>query len=98
MPLNLENRVLQPTVAKLQHTTKNRQKCTSDVSFTHIFLPYTLKIGFYHIYFAYKEILRKLVHAINRDFLVLKIENFQLKNTFLIFAQNIDCGYTLKFA
>ena len=29
-------------------------------------------------------------------FLALKIENFQLKNfdIFLIFAQNIDCGYT----
>ena len=31
-------------------------------------------------------------------FLVLKFENFQLKNfdSFLIFAQNIDCGYTLE--
>ena len=31
-------------------------------------------------------------------FLTLKIENFQLKNSdiFLIFAQNIDCGYTLE--
>ena len=31
-------------------------------------------------------------------FLALKIENFQLKNfdIFLIFAQNIDCGYTLE--
>ena len=31
-------------------------------------------------------------------FLALKIENFQLKNfdIFLIFAQNIDCGYTLS--
>ena len=31
-------------------------------------------------------------------FLALKIENFQLKNfdNFLIFAQNIDCGYTLE--
>ena len=30
--------------------------------------------------------------------LALKIENFQLKNfdIFLIFAQNIDCGYTLE--
>ena len=30
-------------------------------------------------------------------FKVVKIENFQLKNfdIFLIFAQNIDCGYTL---
>ena len=42
--------------------------------------------------------LRKLANAINRDFLALKIENFQLKNIdiFLIFAQNIDCGYTLE--
>ena len=32
------------------------------------------------------------------SFLALKIENFQLKNfdIFLIFAQNIDCGYTLE--
>ena len=31
-------------------------------------------------------------------FLALKIENFQLKKNdiFLIFAQNIDCGYTLE--
>ena len=31
-------------------------------------------------------------------FLALKIENFQLKKIviFLIFAQNIDCGYTLE--
>ena len=31
-------------------------------------------------------------------FKVVKIENFQLKNVdiFLIFAQNIDCGYTLE--
>ena len=31
-------------------------------------------------------------------FCTLKIENFQLKNfdIFLIFAQNIDCGYKLE--
>ena len=42
--------------------------------------------------------LRKLAHAINRIFLSLKIEHFQLKkfDIFLIFAQNIDCGYTLE--
>ena len=42
--------------------------------------------------------LRKLAHAIYRDFLAVKIENFQLKkiDIFLIFAQNIDCGYTLE--
>ena len=39
--------------------------------------------------------LRKL--AIYRDFLALKNENFQLKffDIFLIFAENIDCGYAL---
>ena len=33
-----------------------------------------------------------------KAFLALKIENFQLKifDIFLIFAQNIDCGYTLE--
>ena len=43
--------------------------------------------------------LRKLAHAINRDFYALKIDFFfQLKNVdiFLIFAQNIDYGYTLE--
>ena len=42
--------------------------------------------------------LRKLDHAIYRDFLALKTENFQLKmfDITLIFAQNIDCGYTLE--
>ena len=31
-------------------------------------------------------------------FLALKVENFQLKNfdIFLIFAQNINCGYMLE--
>ena len=43
--------------------------------------------------------LRKLAHAIYRDFLSFKnIEKFQLKtfDIFLIFAQNIDCGYKLE--
>ena len=42
--------------------------------------------------------LRKHAYAINRDFFSFKIENFQLKNfdIFLIFSQNIDCGYTLE--
>ena len=33
-----------------------------------------------------------------QSFLALKIENFQLKtfDIFLIFAQNIDCGYKLE--
>ena len=44
---------------------------------------------FYHS--ALFDSLRKLIHAINRDFLALKIEHFQLKkfDIFLIFAQNI---------
>ena len=44
------------------------------------------------------ELLRKLAHAIYKDFSSLKIENFQLKilDIFLIFAQNIDCGYSLE--
>ena len=53
----------------------------------------------YHLIVKHQNIaLRKLVHAIYRDFLALKNENFQLKNSdiFLIFAQNIDCGYTLE--
>ena len=42
--------------------------------------------------------LQKLAYVINRDCLSLKNENFQQKNfdIFLIFAQNIDCGYTLE--
>ena len=43
-------------------------------------------------------VLRKLAHAIYRDFHSYKInENFQQKkfDIFLIFAQNIDCGYTM---
>ena len=46
----------------------------------------------------HRHTLRKLAHSIHTDFLALKIENFQLKIfvIFLIFAQNIDCGYTLE--
>ena len=42
--------------------------------------------------------LRKLAHAIYRYFLSSKTENFLRKkiDIFLIFAQNIDCGYTLE--
>ena len=42
--------------------------------------------------------LRKLAHALNIYFLALKIEKFRLKifDIFLIFAQNIDCWYTLE--
>ena len=46
------------------------------------------------------QTLRKHVHVINRLFLSCrkKIRNFQLKNIniFNIFAQNIDCGYSLE--
>ena len=42
--------------------------------------------------------LRKHAHMIYRNFLSSKIDNFQRKifDIFLIFAQNIDCGYTLE--
>ena len=41
--------------------------------------------------------LPKLAHAINICFLALKIENLlKIFDIFLIFAQNIDCGYTLE--
>ena len=41
--------------------------------------------------------LRKHAHAIFNNISRLKNVNFQMKffNTFLIFAQDIDCGYTL---
>ena len=44
------------------------------------------------------QALRKLAHALNRDILDIKIEKIQLKILifFLIFAQNIQCGYTLE--
>ena len=42
--------------------------------------------------------LRKHAHAIYMQRLAVKMKNFQQKNfdIFLIFAQNIDCGYTLE--
>ena len=42
--------------------------------------------------------LRKLAHAIYRNFFGCKNQNFHRKNVdiFLIFAQNIYCGYTLE--
>ena len=42
--------------------------------------------------------LRKLAHAIYRDFFTCKNLKFREKNfdIFLIFAPNIDCGYTLE--
>ena len=45
-----------------------------------------------------KLTLRKHAHAIYGDFKVVKYEYFQWKkfDIFLIFAQNIDCGYTLE--
>ena len=44
------------------------------------------------------ESLRKHAHAIYKNFFGCKNENFYWKNfdIFLIFAQNIDCGYTLE--
>ena len=42
--------------------------------------------------------LQKHAHMINSNFFRSKIDNFQRKSfdIFLIFAQNIDCGYTLE--
>ena len=42
--------------------------------------------------------LRKHAHMIYSNFFRSKINNFQRKifDIFLIFAQNIDCGYTLE--
>ena len=42
--------------------------------------------------------LRKHAHMIHSNFFRSKIDNFQRKifDIFLIFAQNIDCGYTLE--
>ena len=47
---------------------------------------------------GYCVTLRKLTHAIYRKFFGCKNEKFQWKNfdIFLIFAQNIDCGYTFR--
>ena len=44
------------------------------------------------------DTLRKLAHAIYKELFQIKIENFHQKNfdIFLIFAQNIDCGYMLE--
>ena len=41
---------------------------------------------------------QKHAHMIYSNFFRSKIDNFQRKNfdIFLIFAQNIDCGYTLE--
>ena len=72
-----------------------KQRRRSAVQLLFVFATWIVQILFFR---NVKFPLRKLAHAINRDFLALKIENFQLKNfdIFLIFAQNIDCGYTLE--
>ena len=47
---------------------------------------------------CFNEALRKHAHAIYRKFFGCKNEKFHWKNfdIFLIFAQNIDCGYRLE--
>ena len=47
---------------------------------------------------AHTDPLRKHAHVIYSNFVRSKIKIFQQKNVdiFLIFAQNIDCGYTLE--
>ena len=58
----------------------------------------TLKGGFNLYRSSRARTLRKLAHAIYRNFFGSKNENFHWKKSdiFLIFAQNIDCGYTLE--
>ena len=59
----------------------------------HIFYTVTHTI----ILIKYCKTLRKFAHAILRDFLGVKFENFIGKNDIVnIFAKNIDCGYTLE--
>ena len=50
------------------------------------------------IYVCNAILICKLVHAIYRDFFGCKNCKFHKKkfDIFLIFAQNIDCGYTLE--
>ena len=45
-----------------------------------------------------EETLRKLAHAINRDYLSFKNSKFSSEKFlyFVIYAQNIDCVYTLE--
>ena len=45
-----------------------------------------------------RNTLRKHAHMIYSNFFRSKIDNFQMNifYSFLIFAQNIDCGYTLE--
>ena len=60
-------------------------------------LPYKDSYATLSYDFFLKLSLRKHAHAIYRDFLSYKNENLQQNSfdIFLIFAQNIDCGYTL---
>ena len=50
------------------------------------------------LWFINVSALRKHAHMIYSIFFRSKIDNFQRKifDIFLIFAQNIDCGYTLE--
>ena len=71
----------------------------SSVFFLHILLACLLACCLFCLLrracsFLFNHTLRKLAPAIYKEFL----KNFLLKNLdiFLIFAQNIDCGYTLE--
>ena len=58
-----------------------------------------LRKGIYgHLGMSFLAHYENLPMQYNEICLALKIENFQLKifDIFLIFAQNIDCGYTLE--
>ena len=52
----------------------------------------------YRVWYHSAKTLRKHAHVIYRIFFGFKNENFHRKkfDIFLIFAQNIDCGYSLE--
>ena len=58
-----------------------------------------LQICMYKGFQDLTKTLQKHAHAINKNFFACKNDNFHWKkeeDIFLIFAQNIDCGYTLE--
>ena len=59
---------------------------------------YIVKLGFAGVYLFFLFLLQNIDCEYKEIFKVVKYENFPLKNIdiFLIFAQNIDCGYSLE--
>ena len=89
-----KHRLSVPTIIVLSKYIK-----ISNIFSNKIFIFYCLKNPYIHCGMGkFSQLLRKLAHAINREFSSFKIENFQPKkfDIFLIFAQNIDCGNTLE--